>query len=674
MHLKKSLLLVVFVLLFSKANAQNFELGKVSIEELQEKVHPKDNTAHAAILFKKGKTSYDYSKSSGFVMTTEVQTRIKIYKKEGYEWANQKVKYYIASGSKENVTFSDAITYNLVDGKIEKTKLSKDGEFDEVVNRYWGQKKISMPNVKEGSVIEFQYTIKTPYVGTPKDWSFQASIPVNYSEYRSFIPEYYTFNTNYKGFIFPKVTSEKKAKAVLFSTMERDEGAGLMKGQSSNYSQSKLSYEETRTTYVAENLPAMKEEAYVNNIENYTSSLIQELSLIKYPNEPLKSLSTDWNAVVKTIYDYDDFGLELEKTGYFENDINAAIAGLNSTEEKVAAIFNFVKSNVKWNNYYGYACNDGVKKAYKDKTGNTAEINLMMTAMLRYAGLTANPVLLSTRENGVAIFPNRTAFDYVIAAIETADGLVLLDATDKFSLPNVLPLRDLNWFGRLIRKDGTSTQVSLNPTSLSRETVNMNAVVSKDGFISGKLRKQLTGQEALSFRQKYVVLKEDTYLEELENSNNSIEVNEYVRENDLDLSKPLVESYAFKDTKDFEKINDKIYIAPSLFLGFKENPFKQEAREYPIDFGFPVQSKYNITFEIPEGYAVETLPAGMNIAGVDGIGTFKYVIANTGNKIQVIITSEVSKAIVSADYYLALKEFFQKMLDKQNEKIVLKKV
>ena len=643
MHLKKLFLLVLFVFLFSKANAQNFELGKVSIEELQEKTHPKDNAAVAAILFKKGKTSYDYSKSNGFIMNTEVQTRIKIYKKEGYEWANQKGKYYLGNGSKENVTFSDAITYNLVDGKIEKTKLSKEGEFDEVVNRYWGQKKISMPNVQEGSVIEFEYTIKTPYVGSPKDWSFQASIPVNYSEYRTFIPEYYTFNVNYKGFIFPKVTAEKKAK-------------------------------ETKTTYLAENLPAMKEEAYVNNIENYTSSLIQELSLIKYPNQPLKSLSTDWKSVAKTIYDYDDFGLELEKTGYFENDVNAVIAGLNTPEEKVVAIFNFVKATVKWNNYYGYSCNDGVKKAYKDKTGNIAEINLMLTAMLRYAGLTANPVLLSTRSNGVAVFPNRTAFDYVIAAIETPSGLVLLDATEKFSLPNVLPLRDLNWFGRLIRKDGTSTEVSLTPTTLSRETVNMNAVVSKEGFISGKLRKQLTDQEALAFRQKFTVLKEDTYLEELESDNNSIEVNEYSRENDLDLSKPIVESYAFKDIKDFERINDKIYIAPSLFLGIKENPFKQELREYPVDFGFPVQSKYNITIEIPEGYAVETLPIGLNIAGVDGIGTFKYVIANTGNKVQIIMTSEISKAIVSADYYQALKEFFQKILDKQNEKIILKKV
>lgn len=69
---------------FLKANAQEFKLGNVSIAELQEKVHPKDTSAVAAILFKKGEVRFVYSQSSGFEMVTVVKTRVKIYKKEGY--------------------------------------------------------------------------------------------------------------------------------------------------------------------------------------------------------------------------------------------------------------------------------------------------------------------------------------------------------------------------------------------------------------------------------------------------------------------------------------------------------------------------------------------------------------------------------------------------------------
>ncbi|MFV8327665.1 transglutaminase domain-containing protein [Flavobacterium sp. ZS1P14] len=672
MLFKKSLLVLLFLISFSTANAQNFELGKVSIAELEEKEHPKDPAAVAAILFKKGKMSLEYSKSEGFVMITEVKARIKIYKKEGYDWANQKVRYYLGN-SRENVSFTDAVTYNLLDGKIEKTKLKNDGAFDEIINRFWGQKKITMPNVKEGSVIEFQYTIRSLSIGMPREYAFQTTIPVNYSEYKTFIPQYFIYNANQKGFIFPKITVEKKPRTIKFLDMESKRAGTNTGNVNTTFSESTLDYQETRTTYLAENLPGMNEEAFVNNIENYTSSLVQELSMTQYPNQSLKPYSTDWKSVVETIYKYDDFGPELDKTGYFEEDIDALIKSLTTQEEKIAAIFNYVKSSVKWNDYYGYSCNDGVKKAYKSKTGNVAEINLMLTAMLRYAGINANPVLLSTRANGVALFPNRTAFDYVIAAIEVQNGLVLLDATEKYSLPNVLPLRDLNWFGRLIRKDGTSIEVDLTPKTLSKEIIIAGFAINSNGMITGKIRKQVTDHEALYFRQKNTIKSKDNYLEELENKNNAIEITDYVRENDLDFAKPILETYTFKDSKDFESINGKIYISPLLFLSPKVNPFQQEVRAYPIDFGYPIENKYNIMIEIPEGYVIETLPVSMNIATGDTIATFKYVIGAVGNKIQIGITSAINSAIVSADYYPDLKEFFQKMVDKQNEKIVLVK-
>jgi hypothetical protein len=671
MPLKKSLLILCVFLSFSNANAQKYELGKVTIAELQEKEYPKDPSAVAAVLFKRGEVSSEYSQIEGFVMYTKVQTRIKIYKKEGYKFANQEVSYYLGNKINESVSFSDAVTYNFVDGKVEKTKLKSDGQFDQNINKYIGQKKISMPNVKEGSVIEFEYIIKSPNIGSLKEWSFQTSIPVNYSEYKTIIPEYFVYKTNQKGFIFPKVTAENNTKLVSIKSKERAKGIG---GVATNIDQDELTYQETKTTYIAENLPAMKEEAYVNNIDNYTSSISNELNMIKFPNEAIKPYSTDWEAVAKTIYNMEDFGTELNKTGYFEESITTLIVGLKTRDEIVSAIFNYVKSSVNWNNYYGYSCNDGVIKAYKDKVGNVAEINLMLTAMLRFAGITANPVLVSTRSNGIAMFPSRTAFNYVIVAVETPEGHILLDATEKYSLPNVLPLRDLNWFGRLIRKDGTSTEVDLMPKNLSRETSTIYLVMKSDGTVDGKIRSQYTDHIALEFRRKNLATSKDTYLEELENKNNSIEISDYVRANELDLSKPIMETYSFKSNKDVEIINGKIYISPMLFLTAKENPFKQEIREYPVDFGNPFESKIYINLEIPEGYAIESLPKAMNSLTGDSIGAFSYVIENVGNKIQLIVSTNINTAIVSADFYDVIKEFYQKRIDKQNEKIVLKKI
>lgn len=96
--------------------------------------------------------------------------------------------------------------------------------------------------------------------------------------------------------------------------------------------------------------------------------------------------------------------------------------------------------------------------------------------MLNYAKLNASPILLSTRSNGIPIFPSRNGFNYVIAGVELSNGsVVLLDATNKNAVPNIIPENALNWFGRLVRKNGTSEMVDLYPKKVSLETISILA-------------------------------------------------------------------------------------------------------------------------------------------------------------------------------------------------------
>lgn len=672
--MKKLNLLIAFLFLLNlNSFAQKHELGKVTIEELNEKVHPQDTSAVAAILFKKGDVRIEYEENNGFVMTTKVICKIKIYKKEGYSWANHSEKYYLGGNAKETVFFNDAVTYNLVDGKIEKIKLKSIGEFDEKINKFWGRKKITMPNVKEGSIIEFQYTIKSPSIGSIDEWRFQTSIPVNYSEFNTYIPEYYTYNVSQKGFIFPKVTTEKNKKVINSVEKNRNYNGGLS-ATSTSFSQNQTEYDENKKAFVAVNIPAIKEEDYVNNINNYTSSVSHELTMIQYPNQPSKLLSTDWTAVTKTIYDSESFGSELNKTGYFEDDLKTLLSGLSTREEKMATIYNFVKSKVKWNDYLGYFCDEGVRKAYKDQTGNVAEINLMLTAMLRYAGLEANPVLISTRSNGIALFPNRTAYNYVIAAVEIDNGIFLLDATNRNALPNILPLRDLNWFGRMIRKDGTSAEVDLIPKMISKDVVNVIATIKSDGAIEGKIREQYFDYNGFAFRENYADLATETQLERIEKKYKGLEIEAYDFTNKTELDKPIVENYSFKHNSNIEIIGDKMYFSPLLFFALTENPFKQETREYPVDFSFPVEDKYLINLTIPDGYQVEALPKSISIPMSENRGSMKYLISNNEKQIQLLLTFDINTAIISSENYDELKAFFSEVVKKQTEKIVLKKI
>ena len=479
------------------------------------------------------------------------------------------------------------------------------------------------------------------------DWNFQENIPVNYSELKTTIPDDFIFKRNTKGFFSPKIISK----------------ATHAYGRNA-----------TETIYVYQNLPAMKEESYVNNINNYRTGIFFELEKIEIPGRFYKTFSSDWTSVAKTIYGFDSFGPELNKTGYFEEDLKVVLAGKNNPTEKITAILNFIKTNVNWNNHLGFSCEKGVRKAYKEKTGNAADLNLMLTAMLRYSGLTANPVLISTRSNGIAFFPNINAFNSVITAVESGGDIILIDAADKFSTPNVLPLRDLNWIGRLIRKDGTSESIDLMPKKLSNNNVSIDYTIEQNGKINGKIRRQSTDYNAMAVRNTFENTKEETYLENLENNHGKIQVSDYKRDNEKEYLLPATESFSFISNDLSEVIGDKIYISPMLFFSNTKNPFKQENREYPVDFGFPFAEKYNVSIRIPEGFAVESIPKAEGLVMEEGLGIFKYNIALNDNVLQLLVLHQINSPIVSREQYTILREYYKVMMAKQTEKIILKRI
>ena len=643
--LRTYILLIFFIALSVKA--QKHELGKVTIDELKEKVCPRDTSAVAAILFKKGFTRFDLDPEGHFSLYTEINYKIKIYKKEGLKYSNQKGEYYVGGNNDEVVFFSNACTYNLVDDKIVKTKLKSESEFKESVNENWKERKITLPAVKEGSIIEFTYILKSPYLSNLNDWYFQSEIPINYVEYSVTIPKYFEYRTVITG--YQKI--ELKSEPVLSSR-----------------------HGEVEHTYTKSNVPALVEEDYVNNIKNYTSILKFELASIEYPNRSKENIALDWEGAVKKIYDNENFGQQLKKNSYFEEDLKPLLQGVTTQDDKIKIIFNYVKSRMTWNNEYGYYCKEGVKNAYTTKVGNVAEINLMLTAMLRFADIDANPVLISTRNNGVSIFPSRTSFNYVIAAVEIENDLILLDATSKIAFQNIIPKRALNWFGRIIRKEGSSKQVELTPKFVSKENVNAIIDLSYEGKLMGKVRNQYTDYLAFSFREKYAKTEENSYLEKLEKNYGNIEINDYKLTNIDDLNNPVSETYTFNANNSVEIIGNKMFFSPLLFFAENVNPFKQEKREYPIDFIFPMEDKYVLTINIPKGYAVESLPKPIVLSMNENIANLKFLITNTDTQIQVSCSMKINWSVVPAEYYEELKAFFGEVIKKENEKIVLKKI
>jgi transglutaminase-like putative cysteine protease len=649
---KKIIVLFILIAQIATVSAQNYKFGKVSKEELEEKFHPIDSTADASYLYKYRRSYFNYSDTQGFQLITEIHQRIKIYTKEGFEYATKSINYYNPdSGERESVNSIKGYTFYLKNGKVEKEKLSKDGIFQEKINEYNSRKKITMSKIIEGCVLELKYTIVSPYPTSIEDVEFQKSIPIKKLKSQIEFPEYYTFKTIAKGYYSVPMTNTSKGSKI----------------GNTNFRTEIFNFED-------ENIPALKNnEAYVANINNYRGGVKFELAQTNFISigGDFKNYSNSWETVSKQIFKSTSFGSELDKSSYYKDDLEKILANNTTDQDKIGAIFEFVKSQVKWNGFYGKYAEKGVRAAYKENTGNVADINLMLTSMLRSAGLEANPVLVSSRGNGVPLFPTLNGFDYVISIVQFPDNsYVLLDATELYSLPNVLPVRALNWDGRIVTKDGTSSWVKLSSTKHAIEDNMMMVKISDDLIVEGLIRTKYENLNALNFRKNYNHIKEEELIKDYE-ENNNIETEEFKILNQEDIYKDIVRNVKFSSEDLIEQIGNKLYIEPNLFLTKRENPFKLAERKYPVDFATAWRDINRVSIEIPEGYTVEKLPESFAIALPNNLGVFKYQVSQNGNKVKSLSILEFNSAMIPSEYYAYLKDFYSKLVKKQTEKIVL---
>ena len=663
------------VLFSSQCMAQEVKFGKVSKEELLEEFHTGDPDAPAAYLNREETVYYRYSLKNGFELVRDLVERIKIYNKDGLEYAVKEVSLYKTDKGKENITGIKGNTYNLENGKINKTSLGKDGIFREEVSEFRHKVKIAMPNVNAGSVIEFKYQMISPFIFKIDEIPIQMDIPTNRVYAKLRIPEYFKNKPTVKGYYPIDIKNSKQFRSGSYDgrMWQKTWDNEVVQGNQ-NYGQKTLEYYEIESEVNMTNVPAFKSEAYISNPDNYKAALNIEIVSLSVPGVIHETYSRSWADVARVIYQSGSFGMELNKNNYFEDDLEVALAGTSDKIESMYRAFNFVKQKVRWNNNYGVLCQEGVKDAYKDHSGNSGDINLMLISVLRKAGLEAYPVLVSTRDHGIPLFPTLNGYNYVVAAAKIDDHYYLMDATETYSLPNVLPFRSLNWIGRMIDNNGNSRVMNLMPSKPSVEAIIMNVKLNENGTIEGSCREQLNRHKALQFRNLYNSKSEETFIEELEQEKGDMVISNYQLKNNLELHKPVVQSFDFEVEDAFEIIDNKIYFSPFFHLGDKENPFKSEKRKYPIDYGYPIQYKYLINIQIPDGYQIESVPEPTAISMPDSQGIFKYNIAHKGNMINVKASMDINAAIIAPQQYGFLKEFYAKLIEKETEKVVLSKI
>ncbi len=608
----------ILLLLGFYAFAQDYKFGNVSIEELTETQDPQFPGADAKVIVR------DVEYNFGEVLY--VFERIKIYNKEGFEYAKWQIDF-------DDVQSLKATTYNLENGQVVATKVKKASIFKEEVSDGEEISKISFPNVKEGSVLELKYKVRD--IGLR--WiSSQSDIPIK--SVKILIKNPYSREL--------KITQNPLSNITL-KTLEKP----------------------FELLYKGENIEPLKKESFVPNLGVYRGKIFIEQVGV-YGKNKMKN----WTDVAKLYNDAHWFGAELKRSSYFKNDLEPLLVDKSDPLTTAKKIYHYLQDRMTWNEYYSRGA-DETRTAYKEKVGNTGQINVTLTAMLRKAGLKANPLLAATKNRGYILFPTAIGFNSILTALEIGDEIYLLDASRKNAGFGELSSSLINGTGLIIYENDMYKTVPTSPTKVSKSFVIANASLDvNSGSIVGDYKQRIDGYLANRFRRDYGGKEANSYWSALQKENNLLYFTDSNAKEVADVRKPITLETNFKQEGYVEEIAGNLYLDPLFIFGLKENKFNDENRKYPIDFIFPYSKTYKITYKIPEGYRVESLPEAKSISMQENIASIKYDNKVMGNNILVSLDLDIRYPLIGADYYGGIKAIFSEFYKISNSKIVLKKI
>jgi hypothetical protein len=628
-------------------------------------VYSIDSNAAAVVIADIGSTQIIGNSKGWFSLEFKHFKRIHILKQSGYDIANVEIPLYTNGQQEEELQSLKAYTYNFENGKVSETKLDiKNSVFKDKISKNLVVKKFTFPAIKEGSIIEFEYTVLSDYLFNLQPWEFQGGYPRLWSEYNVSMPEflYYVFLS--QGMQYNSNKEQKSRQEPFRVTDSRGAGA------SDFY---KFTAGVTDHRFVMKNIPALKEEKFTSTLKNHIAKIEFQLAEYRQPLSP-RNIMGNWTDVCKNLLQDEDFGLQLSKdNGWLSEDMKAAANGAKTNLEKARAVYTFLQKNMTCTDHSRKYADKSLKNVLKDRKGNVAEINLLLIAMLRKIGLTADPVMLSTKSNGYALslYPIMDRFNYVVCRTRIDNQDYYLDASHPRLGFGRLSWECYNGDARVINESAAA--VSLHSDFLAeRKLTSLLLFNDGKGLIAGAMQQMPGYYESYSIREKVKEKGMDDFFKgikkdfgsEVEISNQKID--------SLDLLDESIQ--LLYDVKLNMEKEDIVYLNPMFGEGYKENPFKSAERSYPVEMPYTMDETYVFRMDVPDGYQIDELPKSLR-ANFDEEKTsyFEYIITESEGVISLRSRIKLIRSYFMPEEYEFLREFFSMIVNKHNEQIVFKK-
>ncbi|MFD1466599.1 DUF3857 domain-containing protein [Hymenobacter caeli] len=650
------------------------KFGQPDAHDFRPEAFAADSAAGAVVLCDYGRSRL-VGYRAGFRVLFERVTRVKILKKSGYDAATVEIPLYHRDGDQEQVSNLRGFTYRLVDGQVQKTKLDASGDFLEKRSPNVNVRRFTLPDVREGAVVEYAYTLSSDFLFNFQNWVFQGPYPVRWSEYRASIPVFYKYKIILQG--SQPLAVDRPTRGMTTLLVDNKLAAGSISVGQTNGSLS-VSAPTEQYQWAMKDVPVLRREAYTTAAADYEARLDFQLVGEQWPDQPYRDLTDSWAKINARLLASESFGQQLDRAGFLKEQVAALAAQYPDPAQRAAAVRRVVLAAVRYNGTNRYGTDNGLRKAYDAHSGTSADVNLLLIGALRTAGLGAQPVLLSTRDHGRInqTYPLLEKFNYVVALVPLADGHdLLVDATDPALPCGTLPERCLNQTGRLVSADATAGRwVDLRPAQQHLHFQQVKLALDAQGGLSGQVHEEYAGYAGADARGELARLGEKKYLAEIGRQHTAWALTPLAVAGRDDVERPLALDYAFTQAPDDNAAAAAtLYLSPLRELTGAQNPFREAERRFPVDFGAPQDEVLLVTLALPEGYELAETPKSTVLNLANGGGRFQYNVAAAGPTVQLTSRLTLYKPVYGAEEYGNLRELYRLMLEKQAEKFVIKK-
>jgi transglutaminase-like putative cysteine protease len=650
--------IALFVLFTIPLSAQDppVEWGEIPTEHLTMKSFSPDTNAAALILCDFGETSLN--NELHLVFTRHM--RIKIFSERAYDaWGSHSVAVD-ESDDGEILTLLEGATYVIdVDGDIEEYELDDDMIFKEKTTGDRYRYRFTFPALAPGCVVEFRYTIECKNWSWVRDWNFQYNEPILWSEYRLRHPRVIGYAAVVRG-------------PLRLDINEHQEVNQFFAGRAIGYLGSKITKCNQRR-WVLKNAPALRDEPYLTNLDDYRVHLNLQLSGYALPGLGVRQVLHDWPTVIAELLDSDYFGNRIDPGGDVKELVEQITAGMTSPRDKLKAIYNWIATSIVLDPQETVPPKRDMEDIIESKRGEKNDIVFLLVSMLRSASIQTDPVILSTRSNGLItdMYPLINQFNYILARAIIGSTQYFLDATDPLRPYDLLPMKVLDVRG-LVLKKGSVEWVTISSPKRYHVTGSALIKVRSDGGISGVLQCLYRDYAGFRIRGR---LRDETPLDLAKSLYEAdalgFTVDSVMIVGQTSIESPVSIKTHISSTDYGQSAGNYLYMNPHILFRRRENPFKSPTRQFPVNYGYGYYLDGVVTITVPDESIIKESvgPRGYRLSGNEV--SFTRLAELEGSRFQMKTRLVIKSSEIPPSLYGSLRELYAAMVEAQSELIVI---